>query len=97
MPLVNPMLHVAVRIAGPVSPRPDPRRRARSKEEKDKARFDSRLERVRLFREAYHDNIHSLGEVDALTTSEPLDVRRGDVLRDPKLRQPYAHPCLNRM
>jgi hypothetical protein len=73
------------------------RRRSRSKREKDKARQDTRDERKRLFSEAYHDNIHSLGEVDALTSSEALDVNRGDVLRDPKLRQPYAHPCLNRM
>jgi len=58
------------------------RTRCKSKHEKDKARLDFRLERQRLFQEAFHDNI---GEVDALTGSEALDVNRGGVLRDPKL------------
>jgi hypothetical protein len=47
-----------------------------------------------LFQEAFHDNIDSIGEVDALTGSEALEVNRGDILRDPKLS--YTHPCLNR-
>jgi len=89
------MSRVGVGVAGSVASREhDSRRRARSKREKDKARFDSRLERARLFQEAFHDNIQSIGEVDALTTSEALEVNRGDVLRDPKLS--YIHPCLNR-
>ena len=61
------------------------RRRSRSKREKDKARQDTRDERKRLFSEAFHDNVHSIGEVDALTGSEALEVNRGDILRDPKL------------
>ena len=61
----------------------------------DKARQDTRDERKRLFQEAFHDNIDSLGEVDTLTGSDPLDINPGDVLRDPKLRLPYVHPCLN--
>jgi hypothetical protein len=69
------------------------RTRCKSKHEKDKARLDFQLERQRLFQEAFHDNIDSIGEVDALTGSEALDVNRGDVSRDPKLS--YIHPCLN--
>ena len=65
----------------------------KSKHEKDKARLDFRLERQRLFQEVFHDNIDSIGEVDALTGSEVLEVNRGDVLRNPKLS--YIHPCLN--
>jgi hypothetical protein len=61
------------------------RTRCKSKHEKDKARLDLRLERQRLFQEAFHDNINIIGEVDALTGSDALDVNRGDVLRDPKL------------
>lgn len=70
------------------------RRRSRSKREKDKARQDTRDERQRLFKEAFHDNVGSVGEVDALTGSVVLDVNCGDVLRDPKLRSPYLHPSL---
>jgi len=55
--------------------------------------LDTRLERQRLFDEAFHDNVHSIGEVDALTGSEALDVNRADVLRDPKLG--YLHPSLS--
>lgn len=62
------------------------RRRCMSKREKDRARLDFRLERQQLFREAFHDNIESIGEIDALTGSEALSVDRGDVLRDQKLR-----------
>jgi hypothetical protein len=69
------------------------RQRARSKREKDKARQDARDERKRLFSEAFHDNINSLGEVDSLTASESLNVDRGDVLRDPKIPE-YRHPSL---
>jgi hypothetical protein len=82
-----------VKIAGSTeAPQGSTRRRSRSKREKDKARQDTRDERRRLFSEAFHDNVHSIGEVDALTGSETLEVNRGDVLRDPKLR--YIHPCL---
>jgi hypothetical protein len=70
------------------------RRRSRSKREKDKTRQDTRDERQRLFKEAFHDNIDSLGEVDALTGSEALSIDRGDVLRDPKIRE-YRHPSLS--
>jgi len=72
---------------------PFKRTRSKSKREKDTARLDFRLERQRLFKEAFHDNIHSKGEVDALTGSEPLSVDRGDVLRDPKIKG-YQHPAL---
>jgi hypothetical protein len=57
------------------------------------ARLDFRLERQRLFKEAFYDNIDSKGEVDALTGSEALAVDRGDVLRDPKVKG-YQHPAL---
>jgi hypothetical protein len=83
-----------VRIAGSRDLLPGPtRRRSRSKQEKDKSRLDRRLERQRLFDEAFHDNVHSIGEVDALTGSDVLDVSRADVLRDPKIG--YLHPSLN--
>jgi hypothetical protein len=55
-------------------------------------RLDFRLERRRLFQEAFYDNIDSKGEVDALT-SQALTVDRGDVLKDQKLRG-YQHPAL---
>ena len=71
------------------------RQRSRSKREKDKARQDIRDERKRLFSEAFHDNINSFGEVVSLTASELLNVARGDVLRDPKIRE-YRHPSLTR-
>jgi len=48
---------------------------------------------MRLFQEAFRDNIDSIGEVDALTGSEALNVDRGDVLRDPKIPE-YRHPSL---
>lgn len=67
--------------------------RSRSKREKDKTRQDTRDERKRLFSEAFHDNVHSIGEVDALTGSEALSIDRGDVLQDPKIRG-YRHPNL---
>ena len=68
------------------------RTRCKSKHEKDKV-FGFWLECQRLFQEAFHDSIDSIGEVDAFTGSEALDVNRGDILRDPKLS--YIHPCLN--
>jgi hypothetical protein len=57
------------------------------------ARLDFRLERQRLLKEAFYDNIDSKGEVDALTGSKALTVDRGDVLRDPKVKG-YQHPAL---
>lgn len=45
------------------------RTRCKSKCEKDKVRLDFRLERERLFQEAFHDTINST-EVNALTGSE---------------------------
>jgi len=95
VPLLTSVFSVSskVKIAGSTdAPQGPTRRRSRSKCEKDKARQDTRDERKRLFSEAFHDNVHSIGEVDALTGSEALEVNRGDVLRDPKLR--YIHPCL---
>jgi hypothetical protein len=56
-------------------------------------RLDFRLERRRLFKEAFYDNIESKGEIDALTGSQALTVDRGDILKDPKLRG-YQHPAL---
>jgi len=97
MPVLTSIFPVSskVKIAGSTEATQGPtRRRSRNKHEKDKARQDTRDERKRLFSEAFHDNIDSLGEVDALTGSEALEVNRGDVLRDPKLR--YVHPSLNR-
>jgi hypothetical protein len=57
------------------------------------ARLDFRLERQRLLKEAFYDNIKSVGEVDALSGSQALTFDRGDVLRDPKVRG-YQHPAL---
>jgi len=97
VPLLTSVFSVSsqVRIAGSTAaPQGPTRRRSRSKHEKDKAHQDTRDERKRLFSEAFHDNIDSIGEVDALTGSEALEVNRGDVLRDPKLR--YVHPSLKR-
>jgi hypothetical protein len=74
--------------------RPYKRTRSKSKREKDIARLDFRLERQRLFQEAFHDNIDSKHEIDALTGSEALTVDRGDVLRDPKVKG-YQHPALS--
>lgn len=64
-----------------------------SKRERDQARMANFEERERLFHEAFHDNIDSLGEVDALTSSEVLGIGRAEVLRDPKVRG-YRHPKL---
>ncbi len=89
------MMAWPVRIVGSPTERHGPTRtRSRSKREKDKARQDTRDERQRLFKEAFHDNIDSIGEVDALSGSGALDVSRGDVLRDPKIRE-YRHPSLS--
>lgn len=74
---------------------PFKRTRSKSKREKDKARLDSRRGRRRLFREAFHDKIASIGEVDALTGSEALAVERGGILHDPKIRG-HRHPGLAR-
>lgn len=59
-----------------------------------------RSEQRKLVEEtAFHDEgigpHPSPGETDALITSELLDIQRGDVLRDPKLRG-YVHPSLRR-
>jgi hypothetical protein len=70
------------------------RRRARSKQANDAKHFVAWQERKRLFHEAHHDVLDSLGETDALTESASLQVVRGDVLRDPKLRPLYLHPSL---
>jgi hypothetical protein len=56
--------------------------------------LDFRLKHKRLFQEAFHDHADSIGKVDALTGSETLNVDRGDVLRDPRLRG-YQHPVLS--
>jgi hypothetical protein len=69
-----------------------PHTRARSKQKKDQTRARIREERQRILHEAFHDNVDSVGEVDALTDSQLLDVSRGEVLRDPKVR--YVHPSL---
>lgn len=42
----------------------------KGKHQKDKAGLDFRLEPQRLFQETFHDNIDSIGEVDALTGPE---------------------------
>jgi hypothetical protein len=55
-----------------------------------------REERARLFQEAYHDQLNSVGEIDALTSGIALDVVPGDVLWDPKLRG-YQHPGLRQL
>jgi hypothetical protein len=70
-----------------------PRHRSPSKRLRDATRLELRLERKRLFKEAFHDNINSLGEVDATTGSELLKIDRGDVLLDPKQRPYYKHPA----
>lgn len=69
------------------------RTRARSKQVKDAKHFDAWQERKRILKEAHYDNVNSIGEVDALTSSEVLGIGRGEVLRDPKLRC-YVHPSL---
>jgi hypothetical protein len=69
-----------VKTAGSTETRRGPtRQRSRSKREKHKSRRDIREERKRLFLEAFHDNIDSIGEVDALTESQTLNVDRADV------------------
>jgi hypothetical protein len=81
-----------VKIAGSTEALQGPtRRRSKSKREKDKVRQDTRDERKRLFSEAFHDNIDSIGEVDALTGSEALSIDRGNVLPDPETGG-YRHP-----
>jgi hypothetical protein len=72
-----------------------PRVRARSKQVKDQVHEDLHAERRRLFREAYHDQLESRGEVDALTSSPVLGIDPAEVLTDPKLR--YEHPQLTKL
>jgi len=96
VPLLTSVFSVSsrIRIAGSTeAPQGPTRRRSRGKREKDKTRQDARDERRRLFQEAFHDNVDSIGEVDARTGSEALSVDRGDVLRDPKIPG-YRHPSL---
>lgn len=87
----------AKRIEAAMETRRGTRGRTRSKQQKDVARNELRLEKQRLFNEAFWDvgtgSNPSPGEVDALTSSELLNVDRGDVLRDPKVRG-YKHPIL---
>jgi len=71
-----------------------PRVRARSKQVKDQLHEDLHAERRRLFQEGYRDQLRSLGEVDALTSSQILDINPAEVLTDPKLR--YEHPQLKK-
>jgi hypothetical protein len=66
--------------------------RARSKQAQDQDRLTKRLEKTRILQEAHYDNVNSIGEVDALTSSTVLDINRAEVLRDPKRR--YIHPSL---
>jgi hypothetical protein len=70
------------------------RGRARSKQTKDLKHWQQREERTRILNEAHHDVLESPGEIDALTNSETLHVSRGEVLKDPKQRPYYLHPCL---
>jgi hypothetical protein len=90
-------LSEAERIEAAMKTRRGTRGRAKSKQQKDVARYELRLEKQRLFNEAFWDvgagSNPSPGEVDALTNSELLNVDRGDVLRDPKVRG-YKHPAL---
>ena len=71
-----------------------PRVRARSKQVKDQVHENLHAERRRLFQEGYRDQLRSLGEVDALTSSQILDINPADVLTDPKLG--YEHPQLKK-
>lgn len=78
--------------------------RARSKQDRDQDRHVRRLEKSRILQEAFYDSgaregasHQSPGEVDALSDSTTLNVSRGDVLRDPKIRTrqgPYVHPAM---
>ena len=71
--------------------------RARGKQLKDAEHLDAYRERKRIFQEAFHDNVDSIGELDALTDSPILGISRAEVLRDPKVRvngHPYVHPGL---
>lgn len=49
--------------------------------------------------ETFHDNIDSLGEVDALGDYPTLSIERGTVLWDPKLRVPggFRDPVMNKL
>jgi len=100
----SPPIYFVTRIAG----RLERKVRARSKQKKDASRLSLWRERKRLFQEAFHDKIISLGEVDARSESKKLEttvrvvkeeiriwVEPGDVLQDPKLR--YTHPCLRKL
>lgn len=70
------------------------RGRSAEKREKDRERLSRRKEIARVFKEAYHDNINSLGEVDVDKKHNypALNIAAGDVLRDPKLS--FTHPFL---
>ena len=57
------------------------------------SRLEFRLERQRLFQEAFHDNIDSKGEVDALTGTEALTVDRGCPPRPESQGIPASHPA----
>ena len=67
-----------------------------SKQRRDKLRQLLHEEKRKLFHDAYKDQgigkYPSPGEIDALTDSKILGVKRGDVLKDPKLN--YWHPNL---
>ena len=87
MPLLTSVFSVSsrTRTGGSTEITQGPTRcRSRGKREKDKTRQEAWDERRRLFQETFHDNVDSIGEVDARTGSEALSVDRGDVLRDPK-------------
>jgi hypothetical protein len=87
-----------------------PRGRARSKQAKDilrqylyaeyqakeRDRSEKRSELREVFAEALHDHVGSKGEVVALTSSESIEIDRGDVLRDPKIPG-YVHPVVRRL
>ena len=68
--------------------------RSPSKRRRDEVREYLYNERKRIFSEAYKDNVNSIGEITALTSSIPLGIDRADVLVDPKLR--YRHRALSR-
>jgi hypothetical protein len=70
------------------------RGRTDEKREKDKQRMRRRDEIAKVFKEAYRDNVDSLGEVDVDKNHNypALNIAAGDVLKDPKLR--FGHPFL---
>jgi hypothetical protein len=70
------------------------RGRTPDKQEKDRQHLSRRQQISQVFKDAYHDNVDSLGEVDVDTEHDypSLKLTSGDVLRDPKLR--YSDPFL---